>query len=103
MLVDRRRREFSLLEHDAVALDEGAAEWAAALESTMPGQELAQGGAVAAARDVGVQAIGDDGDQRVGGRGPVGRVQARGERGQRFGGGGHWPVVPSSSSRVASA
>ena len=103
VLVDRRRREFSALEHDAIALDDGRDEWAAALRN-VPGEELAQGGAVAAARDVGVQAVGDDGDQRVGGRRPVGAVVARCGDGQKSCGRlSHSPVVPSSSSRVASA
>ena len=49
VLVDGRWRRAALLEQNAVALHDGPVQRAATL-SKMPGQELAQGGAVAAAR-----------------------------------------------------
>jgi hypothetical protein len=71
VLVDGRRREFSHFERDAVTLHHGAAERAAARRK-MPGEELAQGGAVAAARGLGLQAIAHDRDEHVSSRRPVG-------------------------------
>jgi len=56
----------SAFEHDAIALDKGPRQRDRAAALSVPGRELAQA-AVAVARDVRVQAIGDDGDQRVGG------------------------------------
>jgi len=56
----------------------------------MPGEELAQGGAVTPTRDVGVQALGDNTDQRVGGRDPVRVIAVRRQRQAREG----FDVVP---------
>src|ERR671922_956643 len=57
VLSDRRGCQLAVLEADTVALDEGAAERAAL--GSVPGEKQPQGGAIAAAGDVRVQAIGD--------------------------------------------